>query len=997
MASDELRAAIVEPARGAGLRLEPGLVELLVSEVDGEPGALPLLAHALRATWEERDGRTLTLDAYRATGGVSGAIGSTADHVLAGFDDTDREIAQQLLLRLVEPGDTLDTRRRATLSELRPAGDQGDRVDGVVGALAAARLVSIDEGTVQLAHEALIREWPELRTWLADQHDDLRVQRQVTVAAEAWTASGREPSELYRGPRLARALEWLDRRPQASEAEVAFLHESAAEEQRVQKAQARANRRLRTSLVGVGVALVLAVVGGALAVARGRQAADSRDHADVARLAAVSRSLVERQPTLGLLLAVEAHAREDSAETRSSVLAAVEAHPLLVGLIHGTDAGLEAAVFTPDGRTLATPTSDGSGTILWDTATRRRLGALQHGDDLVFDASISPDGGTLAAVAGSVGPNGEPVSHLQVWDLRERRLLHYIDSHAGTLTSAAFSADGRTLVTQGGATFDAPPHLTAVVWDTATWQPRGEPWQLTDEYVDDRVIFLSRDGKVLTAPDGDGATVWDVATRTERRHIAVTDEALSALALNSDGSAIALGLASGVVRTVDTTTGDTLTEVMAERDGFPSSIEFSADDAVMAVATGTGRTQLFAARSATALGPPLAANAAAVNDVSFSADGNRLATAGLDRSGAIWRLDGDRPIAVAYPDHESAATQVVVTPDGRYVVSGGTDGVVTRRDVGSTSGQAAQSTRRDGEVMSIDIDATGERVVSGDTAGTVTVATLADLRTQRTRVFDDSWVWAASFNPASGIVAIGVEVGPLEDGFGGFVALWDPVRDREVAPRIAEPGGAPIALAWSPDGQTLAVSSDNNVLRFYRAGSTYVHVGEDLAIEDEPMTSLDIAPDGLTIAAGTASGTVRQYDLASRDSVGPALTGLGFDASGVAYSPDGSMLAATSLGIGTSRLWDAATGAPIGDQFVAGRTPYSVFTSGIYHSYPSQPAFSPDGDTLFTPAADGLVVAWDLRPPSWVDAACRLAGRNLTEAEWRQYVGAQQYHQTCEL
>src|SRR6185503_8671624 len=110
---------------------------------------------------------------------------------------------------------------------------------------------------------ALIREWPQLRTWLADQRDDLRVQRQVTMAAEAWTTGGREPSELYRGPRLARALEWLERRPQASVAEEEFLRESAAEEQRVQKAQVRANRRLRTSLVAVGVALVLAIVGGA--------------------------------------------------------------------------------------------------------------------------------------------------------------------------------------------------------------------------------------------------------------------------------------------------------------------------------------------------------------------------------------------------------------------------------------------------------------------------------------------------------------------------------------------------------------------------------------------------------------------------------------------------------------------------------------------------------------------------------------------------------------
>ena len=162
--------------------------------------------------------------------------------------------------------------------------------------------MAVDEGTVQVAHEALIREWPQLQAWLADQRDDLRVQRQVTTAAEAWAAGGREPTELYRGrpprhgPRVARPPPRL-----ASEVEDEFLDASVAEERRVQDAQVRANRRLRGSLVAVGVALVLAMIGGTIAVARGREAAASRDHADVARLAAVSRSLIERQPDVGLL------------------------------------------------------------------------------------------------------------------------------------------------------------------------------------------------------------------------------------------------------------------------------------------------------------------------------------------------------------------------------------------------------------------------------------------------------------------------------------------------------------------------------------------------------------------------------------------------------------------------------------------------------------------------------------------------------------------------
>ncbi|HUP85975.1 MAG TPA: protein kinase [Acidimicrobiales bacterium] len=1002
MAADELRAAIVEPALAAGLRIEPALVEVLVGEVQGEPGALPLLAHALRATWEQRDGRTLTLDAYRATGGVTSAIGKTADQVLASFDETDRDIAQHLLLRLVEPGDGPDdARRRATLTELRAAGASGDRTDRVISALVAARLVAVDEGTVQVAHEALIREWPQLGRWLADQRDDLRLQRQVTTAAEAWDSGGRDPSELYRGPRLARALEWLERRPRASETEEAFLRAAAAEEERVQRAQARTNRRLRTSLAGVAIALVLAMLGSGVAIARGRQAADSRDQADVARLAAVSRSLVERQPDVGLLLAVEAFDRQDSAETRSTLVAALEAHPLLDGLIYGTDSGLGTASFGPDAATLATTTSDGSGTILWDTATRRRVATLDGGDAIVLDASVSPDGRTLAAVAASFDPASGPTSHLQVWDLARQELVQHIESPAGNLTSVSFSRDGGTLVTQAGARFDAPSesHLVAVVWDTSTWTMRGEPWRLADEYVDDHVVVASRDSAVLVGPEGDGATVWDVASRSSRLHVPVLDGAVSALGLTSNGSIVAIGLDSGKVRLVDTTTGSVVGEMTTDPDVRTTSIEFSGDDSMLAVSNRGGRTQLFDVESGVGLGPPLAANSAAVNDVSFSADGRYLATTGRDRTGAIWRLDGNRAIGRSLPDHTSVATEVVVSRDGRYLLSGGADATLTVRDLhGRGAEDEVRSVARDGEVRSVGLDAGGTSVVTGDTAGAVTVASFPDLQTRRRHHFPGAWIWAAAFNPKTGVVAIAVDSTPHEDASQreeGFVALWDPVRDREVAPRIIEEDFTPVALGWSPDGKMLAVSSDNNKLGFYRRGSTYERIGDEPVIEDDNISALEISPDGATLAAGTSSGTVRQFEIATGRPFGPPLPGLGFEVRGVAYSRDGAMLAATAVGLSTSRLWDAATGARIGEELVAGRTPLTERTMGIDQPYPSRPAFSPDGNTLFTPVVDGSIVRWDLRPSEWVRAACRLAGRDLTRAEWREYLGDASYRRTC--
>jgi WD40 repeat protein len=216
-----------------------------------------------------------------------------------------------------------------------------------------------------------------------------------------------------------------------------------------------------------------------------------------------------------------------------------------------------------------------------------------------------------------------------------------------------------------------------------------------------------------------------------------------------------------------------------------------------------------------------------------------------------------------------------------------------------------------------------------------------------------------------------------------------------VARRIVERGGSPLALAWTPDGSTLTAVSDNNVLRLYRSGATYHQQGDDITIEDDPMGAVAISPDGSTIAVGTSSGTVRQFDLVSHDPSGPALRGLTFDVRGVAYSADGSLLAATTTGLSTTRLWDVATGTPLGEELVAGRVPYTVRTLPIDHPYPSRPVFAPHGHTLYTPVGDGSVVAWDLRPSSWIQAACALTGRDLTESEWRQYLGDAPYRTTC--
>ncbi|MBK3638944.1 hypothetical protein JHN52_40190, partial [Streptomyces sp. MBT97] len=157
------------PARAVGLELEPGLAELIIREVtaDGPRGAhagvLPLLSHALLATWQRRKAGRLTLAGYRAAGGIQGAVAATAERAWSALDPAARTAARLLLLRLVRLGeDTQATRRRGTRRQLAEESADPGKTEESLEALVRARLVTLDAETVEITHEALLHAWPRL-------------------------------------------------------------------------------------------------------------------------------------------------------------------------------------------------------------------------------------------------------------------------------------------------------------------------------------------------------------------------------------------------------------------------------------------------------------------------------------------------------------------------------------------------------------------------------------------------------------------------------------------------------------------------------------------------------------------------------------------------------------------------------------------------------------------------------------------------------------------
>ena len=241
MAEADLRAAIEEPARLASLVVEPGLVDLLVNEVADQPGALPLMSHALAETWKRREGRALTVAGYNASGGIRGAVAQSAEQVYGRIPPSVAPSCATCSSAWSPPARTASRSAAGCRGALVVTGPDDD---AMIDLLVGARLVTSDDGMVELAHESLARAWPRLRAWLDDDLDGQRILHHLAVAADSWDGLGRPDSELYRGVRLAQVLDWQQHTtPTLTEVEQDFI----AASRRLSEAELRAAELRRAS------------------------------------------------------------------------------------------------------------------------------------------------------------------------------------------------------------------------------------------------------------------------------------------------------------------------------------------------------------------------------------------------------------------------------------------------------------------------------------------------------------------------------------------------------------------------------------------------------------------------------------------------------------------------------------------------------------------------------------------------------------------------------
>lgn len=1021
MTPTALREAIERPARRAGLHLESGLVELILRDAAGQAGALPHLSHALVETWLRREGATLSVAGYEAAGGISGAIAQSADRLYESMDPDQRVTCRWLLLRLVALGpDGSAVRRRVPSRALRADASR----EQVLSMLARSRLVSAGDDSVEVAHESLATAWPRLRAWLEEDAEGARILTAVAAAAEAWNASGRPEDDLLRGARLQATIEWRDAAPRdLTDLERAFLDASAVrataeQEQVAERARRdrRQNRRLRV-LLGVAAGLIVLLVGaGSVAVVSSREANAQRDSAALEALVATSLALRTSERDVSALLAAEAYRRwPDDPRTRSG----------LTSVLQGAGGFIGTAVLAPSGHAYGSLIPGTDHVLVVTTAGHAAVRDAETGDvlrdlDLGFDpgpeipsplVEVSNDGRVGAVLWSAHTQTGrEPSagtstqSDLVVFDLERAERIGgptRLDVGTGAL---AVNADGSII----GIADSRDGAVTLV--STSDWQMRGiaeeRPLALPDPSSDSPAAALAFDrmGRLLVGRLDDRVDVIDPGSARISGSMAVPrSSAHAAMAVGDSGIAIA----SGTLGLIAFEPGGQLRWSTDLTPGLEQCDLLALSESMQRVYCGSRLERIDVFDLAD--GAPIPADEIGpvyddVGTIDVSADGTVLTV--VSRSQPIithWRLDG-----IGLGRRLLAPGHVLAGPysfDGSSVLT-----APQQADV-----QVAQTNDVSG----------GRGLLRPIMNGVAVMDTATGVVTYRydEPVNDVGWAgggrlyarWAADrlyriIDPETG-EEVGAPIWgirtlwPTLDG-DRLHAVRDDGRIQDLDPLTGDKEGTSWRVEGRPDWISVAPEGDRIAVTHWSDGSP--RDTDDTSTSDRRGTWLAIlSPDGhrllydepteigahVMIAGdeliGMEGTRMRRY---ATDPLVPVGTVPG--ASGGLQHPSLTRDARTLLvmaGDGTALLYDTATGIRIGEPFSTDdRSSVSTVIGGggfvIAFSMP-EGFVRPDGLQMALSMPEGVVV-WDLDPDQHFEFACRIAGRDLTEAEWRTYLAA---------
>lgn len=1004
MSRAELREVIMFPAQAAGLDMESGLVELLLRDLGGMPGddghadsgaadydagRLPLLAHALRATWQQRHGSILTVDGYNTTGGIQHAIATTAEQAFNSLNAAGQDCARTLFLRLVHISDTGDDARRpADRDELLSDGRASAITRQVLDAYTRCRLLTQARDTVEITHEALLRAWPRLRRWIDEDRAGNLIRQELEQAAAAWNRNQHDKGRLHRGSRLEVARRWAaspihDLSPTAS----AFLSASVRHERRAAKL-----RRGAVAALAISLAIAVALAGFAFAqrsnaVHERDQAIAARDLASFNQVAAEGLQLAGSDTSLAAELDLTAYQMRHTPDLASRLLS-FENMPLAASIPAGHGLIYSVAV-SPDSRTLAMGSYDGT-VELWNVAdaTRPHLAGQLHTTSSVLTVAFNTDGSMLA-----VGSRAGAVTLWNVTDpTRPRQLGNAITEKSGFVGIVAFSPDGRTLAIQDG--------YSVGLWDLADpAHPRQVGRPLSGSQLGIAAIAFSPDGHTLAAADGDNTTwLWNLASPAQSLHFGHPQPVTQATANDA--------------------------------------VAYSPDGRTLAIGGNNGEIQIWNIADAAAprmLGQPLTGGADAVLGLQFSRDGQVLASGNQDGTIRLWAI-GDpaqpEPLGLPVTGGTGGIQAATISPNGHLLISGSVAGVIQVWSLPSTVLPSPAP------VDSVALSHHGRVLAAGSRDGAITLWDVTNYarprRLGRPIAGGIGSIWSVAFSPDGHIMA--------GSGDNGRIQLWD-VTD----PAHPRPQGRPLnvgteqvwSVAFSPTGRTLASADYDGTVQLWDVmdpASAHA-LGPPLDINVDNPNSISFRSDGNILAFGGwgtqanhENGVVELWDVANPADPQlledlPSGTNL---ARAVAFSPNTRILVSGNYD-GSVQYWlrrksghtsplapqiggiyaaafspnsrtlatGGATGLQLWDVTAPGRPQLAGQPLTGYNSWINSVAFSPDGNTLISGSQDDAVRLWNLNVNDAITWICNTTSNVLTRQQWLKYVPGLPYRPPC--
>ncbi|MEU4244909.1 helix-turn-helix domain-containing protein [Actinoplanes sp. NPDC026619] len=979
LTEQELRSAITDPADAWQVTVDEALVEVLLAEilpVRRPENALPLLSHALLTAWGQRTKGRLTLNHYRAAGGLGGAVQQSAEQAYAELSAEEQELARRLFLRLVTiDDDHVTTKRRITRSEL-PA--SGDDVEPVIERFVARRLITVDEHNLEISHDALLTAWPRLADWIAADHAGLLLHRRLTGAAKAWQEESADDL-LMRGNILSDVTEWAgdaDHRASMNALELDYLDRSAAArdaEQRVERRRIVVLRRLVAALM---VLVVVSAGSAGYAFRASHVAATQRKAADVARDEALSRQVAiestraaEFDPALAEQLALTAYRISPTVDARSALFDAISD-----GYVHRLvgASGPTMLRINPDANLVAISNAkDGSVDL-------RRYANGRPGDKVatvpaaspgksVFALAFSPDGNVLA-----IGGEGGVVHLVDVHDPARPEAVADAPGTQDAVESIAFSPDGNRLVAAG-----TNPALRAWSWTAGAWKEQPIKGGATVM----QTVAFSPDGRTLVGGGTDGKVVFWAPDHLGTAPVAVpiAGTTVNVTGWSPDGRSLVAGAKDGTASIIDVATRKVRAKLDTGFTSWVNAVAYSPAGDLLAVGGSNNTIAVFDVKTNARLAT--VASAAQVTAIAYAPDGKQLNVAAADGTVRTFPVlprsvdPGSGALFALGIDHSGQRLAVASTGPAGQVSLWSLTGATPQRQA-----SPANPASFGASAGSVAISADGTKYATGNRAGQVLLVAAGKsvVLTGATALIE-----SVQFNPAGNLVAASSD--------DGFVHVWD-VTDP-AAPRALpklDSGGLASSIAFSPDGRYLAAGSVDRTVHWW-------NVANPAAAEEMPALSgfdnyafsVTFSPDSRTIAAGGADDTIRLWDITDPrlpTPKGTMLTGPTHYVFSLAFSPDGKTLAGSG---GDGSVWTWKLGA--GGAAQTRTALHAANSNGKTYAI----AYTPDGSTLLAVGSLGRVTQWPTDEQQVVTSLCTSGGDPLTTSEWAKYVPGVAYRAVC--